>query len=124
MKQIRQRFATNWIGFWEDWKVLMFVFFVALLADAVSTMHFMRYEGVEAEMHPIVNLVSRWVGPVLGPLIGALSKAAAGVIAAVYFRRIAGFIFVLSSLISVWAAWFNLWGYRIYEPNIYVWWPF
>ncbi len=124
MKQIWQRFTMNQDGFWRQWKVFIAIFIVALLADAASTVYFMRHEGVDAELHPMVNLVSRWFGPVVGPLIGATGKAICGVIVAIYWRQIAGIIFGLVSLISFWAAWFNLWGHRVYEPAIYVWWPF
>ncbi len=124
MKLIRERFAKNWEGFWRQWKFVIVVFYFALLLDAVSTIYFMRYEGVEAEMHPMVNQMSRLCGPIAGPLLGAAFKGIAGIVVAVFWRRIAGFIFVTVSLISFWAAWYNLWGHRIYQPAIYSWWPF
>ena len=124
MKRIRQKFETNWVGFWPQWKIVIVFFYAALLADAVSTIYFMRFEGVDSEMHPMINLVSLWFGPVAGPLIGAFLKGASGIVVAVFWRRIAGFILVPVSLISLWAAWYNLWGYRIYQPAIQSWWPF
>jgi len=124
MKQIQDRFMRNWDGFLGQWGIVIVFFCAALLADAVSTIYFMQHEGADAEMHPMVCLVSRWCGPILGPLVGAFGKAAAGLIVAVYWRRIAGFIFGLTSVISLWAAWYNLWGHRIYIPAIYSWWPF
>lgn len=124
MRQIRERFATNWNGFWDEWKLAAAVFFIAVLADALSTIHFMQYEGIESELHPMVNQLSRLCGEVAGPLIGAVFKGIAGIVVAVFWRRIAGFIFGLSSVVSLWAAWYNIWGYRIYQPAIYSWWPF
>ena len=124
MKQILKRFEQNWNGFLSRWRVVLLVFCIALLTDAFSTIYFMRAEGIDAEMHPMVNLVSRWCGPVIGPLLSAAAKAAAGMVVAVYWRSIAGIILGLTSLVSFWAAWFNLWGHRIYEPAIYSWWPF
>jgi hypothetical protein len=124
MKRIRERFEKNWDGFWDQWKVVVVFFYIALLADAISTIHFMRHEGIDSELHPMVNLAAQCFGPIAGPLIGAALKAVSGLVVAVFWRRIAGFIFGIVSIISVWAAWYNLWGHRIYLPAIQSWWPF
>ena len=124
MNRILKRFEENWDGFLGRWRVLLLFFCIALLADAISTIHFMRVEGVDAEMHPMVNLISRCCGPVMGPLLAAAAKAISGLVVAVYWRPIASVILGLTTLVSFWAAWFNLWGHRFYEPAIYTWWPF
>jgi len=99
------------------------VFAIALFCDGASTIHFMLREGPEVEIHPAIRFISRILGPVAGPLAATIGKVAAGIIVGVYFRRLAGYIFVTASIISFWAGWYNIWGYRIYTPNILRWIP-
>ena len=54
-------------------------------------------------------------------LAGAIGKVSAGIIVAIYLRRFAIYIFVTASVISFWAAWYNMWGHKIYIPKILVW---
>jgi len=79
--------------------------------------------GPEAEIHPMVRIASRLAGPVAGPLLGALVKAVAGVVVSIYCRRWAVHILVTVSLISFWAAWYNVWGVNFYLPYIMQWVP-
>ena len=124
MHRIKERFVQNSSGFGASHKWVLAVFTLALLTDGLSTIRFMRVEGVDLEMHPAVNIAARIAGPVLGPLIGVLGKAIAGVVVAVYWRRIATVILVVVSIVSFWAAWYNTWGWQYYEPGIIKWWPF
>jgi len=57
-----------------------------------------------------VDLVSDLLGPYFGPLAGFAGKAAAGIVAAIYLRRWAACLLVPPALISLWAAWYNIWG--------------
>ena len=104
------RFRNNARGFWGVYRWVLIVFVVSLLCDAASTIYFMIQMGPEPEIHPMVRIAARIVGPVAGPLLGALVKALAGVIVAIYCRRFAACILILASLISFWAAWYNVWG--------------
>jgi hypothetical protein len=110
--------------FWRANIWVLVLFIIALLADGISTIYFMLHEGVDTELHPVVNFVSRIAGPVVGPLIAVSCKAIAGFIVAFYWRRIAVFILLTVSIISFWAAWYNTWGWQVYEANILHWWPF
>ena len=123
MQPIKERFTTNSQGFLRHWWPMLLLYFIALTADGVSTIHFMLNEGSDAELHPVVSFAARVVGPVLGPILGVVGKALAGLIVAVYWRRIAWAILLVPSLLSFWAAWYNLWGWRYYQPAIYLWWP-
>ena len=117
------KFRKNYRGFWQDYRWFLVVFIVSLFCDAGSTMHFMLREGPDAEMHIVIRFLAKILGPIAGPLVGAILKTAAGVIVGVYCRRFAAYIFVTASIISFWAAWYNLWGFRIYTPNIIRWFP-
>jgi ABC-type phosphate transport system permease subunit len=112
------KFRVNSIGFWKKFRWMIIVFFIALLCDALSTVHFMRHTGPEAELHPGVQFMSELCGPVAGPLIGMILKATAGIAVAIYLRKYAGVIFFTGSVLSFWAAWYNLWGCDIYVPYI------
>ena len=86
-------------------------------------MHFMLIEGPDAEMHLAIRFVSEIFGPIAGLLIGAIGKAVAGLFVGIFCRRFAGYIFVTASIISFWAAWYNIWGFRLYTPIIVYWFP-
>ncbi len=74
------------------------------------------------EIHPAIEFVSsKILGPVVGPLFGGLAKTVAGIVLGIYCRKYAGYIFVTASIISFWAAWYNIWGSDIYTPNILKW---
>ena len=121
MDRLIGRFRENYRGFWGKYRYFFAVFVLALLCDAASTMHFMLRAGTDAEIHVVIRFFSKSLGPVVGPLVGAIGKILAGIIVTVYFRRWAGYIFVTASLISFWAAWYNIWGFRIYTPIILQW---
>lgn len=121
---LKKRFTQNYIGFWKANLWIIVIYIIALIADGVSTIHFMLNEGIDSELHPAINIAAHIVGPVLGPLIGVIGKAIAGIIVAIYWRRIAWIILLVVSIVSFWAAWYNMWGWQYYEPGIIKWWPF
>jgi len=98
-----------------------------LLADpylcGVGAVRCPFYDSFYAEIHLAIRWVSMLFGNILGPLIGALGKTIAGLLVAIYLRRFAIYILLAASIISFWAAWYNVWGYKIYEPNIFNWIP-
>ena len=111
------RFRQNYQGFWRAYCWLIMVYVVALLCDAASTIHFMlKDDAHNEEIHPAINLAARILGPVLGPLFGAVGKAVAGLCVAIYCRRFAPYILITVSIISFWAAWYNIWGSELYVP--------
>jgi hypothetical protein len=83
----------------------------------------MLIEGPEVEIHPIIRFISKALGPVVGPVIAAIGKALAGIIVCVFCKRFAAYIFTAASIISFWAAWYNIWGYKVYTPLILKWIP-
>jgi hypothetical protein len=97
------------------------VFILAVFCDAASTVYVMCGQGPEAEMHIVIRFLSKALGPVAGPVLGAVGKAMAGLIVAVYLRRFAVYIFLTASVLSLWAAWYNIWGYKVYTPIIFKW---
>ena len=121
---VKQRFITNARGFWKTYWWIIVIYCIALLADGISTICFMLAEGADTELHPAVNIAARILGPVAGPLVGVLGKVVAGIIVAIYWRRIAAAILLIVSLMSFWAAWYNTWGWQYYEPGIIKYWPF
>jgi hypothetical protein len=91
---------------------------VASIADAASTIHFMRTTGPEAEWHPTVRLVSYLFGPVAGPVLGKSAQVVTLVAVTVFLRRQAVFIFLPAIILYGWAAWYNIWGHDLYYPPI------
>ncbi len=125
LQQTKDRFAKNAEGFWKTYWLLLILFLTALLADGLSTIYFMLGDGTDGtELHPAVSFAARVAGPVWGPIIGVIGKFFAGIIVAIYWRRIAWIILLVAITLSTWAAWYNLWGWQYYEPTVYLWWPF
>jgi hypothetical protein len=122
--KIKERFIINSRGFWKAYWPIIVIYVIALTADGITTIRFMLADGTDTELHPVVNLCARVAGPVLGPLIGVIGKAIAGMIVAIYWRRIAAVILLFVSIVSFWAAWYNSWGWQYYEPVIIKYWPF
>jgi len=110
----------NLLGFWQANRWFIILFIAALLCDAASTSYFMQHQGPDAELHPVIRLTSQSLGPYLGPLLGFLGKAVAGLIIGLYLYKWAPYIFVTVTIISFWAAWYNIWGHKLnYFPNIF-----
>jgi len=122
--KIKERFIVNSRGFWKAHFWIIVIYMIALTADGISTIRFMLTEGTDTELHPAVTIAARIAGPILGPLIGVIGKAIAGIIVAIYWRRIATVILGVVSIVSFWAAWYNTWGWQYYEPGIIKYWPF
>lgn len=121
MKRVIVRFCRNYEGFWPVYWWMVAIFCLALLCDGASTVHFMLHTGSEAELHPVVALTSKILGPVLGPILGVVAKALCGILVAIYWRRIAFYLFFTASIISFWAGWYNIWGANLYVPRFLKW---
>lgn len=116
MEAAIDRFRVDFTVFWREHRLLFVIFTFSLILDALSTVHFMSYEGVGSELNPVVALMSITFGTVAGPFIGAVIKAFACVLVAVYYRPYAKYLLVTASLVYFWAAWYNVWGVNIYTP--------
>ena len=121
IRDIIERFRTNWSGYVREYRVLLILTVLAALADGVSTVYFMLLGGPEAEGHPAVRLVSMVLGPVFGPILGKLCQFAAVVALTVYLRRWAACIFVAVIVLYTWATWYNVWGCELYYPRLLEW---
>ena len=95
---------------WKRWWWLVLVYVVVLAFDATTTIVVMKRYGAESELHPAVMLVSGWFGPYVGPIFGAVGKGACALLLACMFVRFAPYIIVLSTIMSAWGGWYNLWG--------------
>ena len=120
-RKLLEILTENYRGFIREYRWFIAIFVVAILCDAASTIHFMLQTGPDSEMHIIIRYLSKLLGSIAGPLAGAIGKILSGTIVAIYLRRFAIYIFVTASAISFWAAWYNMWGHRIYVPRILVW---
>ncbi len=112
-----EKFKANYkyVIFTNRWLITIFI--IALLCDGASTIYVMLNEGMENELHPVIRFVSvGLLGPVLGPLAAVASKAVAGIAVAIYLKRFAPYIFTAAIIVSFWAAWYNIWGWKIYTP--------
>lgn len=107
---IFQTFKTNSRGFWKAYRGLIILFIVSLIADGASTIYFMLRIGPQAEIHPAIHFVSKLqvLGPIAGPTVSVVAKAVAGITVGIYWRRFAAYVFIAATVISFWAAWYNL----------------
>ncbi len=114
---IIDRFKGNYRYVLSTYRWLIIVFIIALICDGASTIYFMLNEGPESELHPAIKFVSAEIlGPVFGPIAGIAGKAIAGIAVAIYLKRFAPYIFIAAIILSFWAAWYNIWGWKIYLP--------
>jgi hypothetical protein len=113
---IRERLRTNWHGYVRQYWIFLVLTVLAALADILSTVHFMHIEGAEIERHPTIRLLSMFLGPVLGPIIGKLFQLVAIIVVTAYLRRWAVYIFITVIILYSWAAWYNIWGRFLYYP--------
>ncbi len=114
--KVIETFKKNSYGFFEQYAWLISIFVVALLCDAASTTHFMRRSSPTNELHPIVRMTSLLFGEIAGPLLGAAFKAVSGIVVSIYWRRATPYILIVTAFLSLWAAWFNIWGSKVYMP--------
>ena len=115
---LKRRFRENRVGFFRAHKWLIAVFLMALICDALSTVYFMHTRPADGELHPVVNIASEVLGPFIGPLLGFVGKAIAGLCVGIYCRRWAYHILGAATVIALWAAWYNIWGVDWYYPNL------
>lgn len=113
---VAERFQTNWQGFFHRYKILITLTIFATVADMLSTIYFMHIEGVSAESHPMFRMLSLFLGPTLGPIVGKLWQLTGIGVLTVYMRRWAFYIFFAVIILYTWAAWYNLWGHYLYYP--------
>jgi len=118
LEDIKRRLRANWPGYVHEYWILLALALAASVADAASTIHFMRFAGPDAEWHPTVRLVSFLFGPILGPILGKAAQVIVLIVVTVFLRRHATFIFIPAIILYGWAAWYNLWGYQFYYPPI------
>ena len=116
VQDIREVFSQNSKGFCEKYKWPMALMTFALCCDALSTVNFMYESGPEMELHPGVKFFSIAFGIVAGPMLSAVLKAAMAVIVCIYLKKFAAYIIFTGTFVSLWAAWYNVWGCNIYTP--------
>jgi hypothetical protein len=121
MRDIETRFRENWKGFLHEYGVFLVLALLASLADTASTIHFMRYAGPQAELHPTVRFISYLFGPIGGPILGKGIQFTVLIALTVFLRRRAIFIFIPIIILYAWAAWYNIWGYQLYYPRLLHW---
>lgn len=110
LAEIRGRFEVHLAGFFHAHRWVVGVFLAALAADAISTSYFLISRPGEEELHPAVSAAIGIAGPIAGPMIGFFGKAIPGLFVAIYLRRWARVILLSASGISLFAAWYNVWG--------------
>ena len=117
-KDIMDRLNENWKGYVHRYNVLIFLTLAAASADMLSTVYVMLIYGTQAEWHPTIRMVAMALGPVLGPIVGKLWQFAIIIVLTVYMRFWAVYIFLTVIVLYTWAAWYNIWGCRIYYPRL------
>ncbi len=112
------RFRENWTGYLRQYRFFLALLLLASLADMASTIHFMLVGGPEAEGHPVVRMLSRGVGPILGPILSKATQFLAAVAVTVFLRRWTLYILIPLIILYAWAAWYNVWGGNLYYPRL------
>lgn len=130
MANFLQEFAkhpiTQWRvrsrGYFREFAPYLVASFIATAADFWSTYHFMSSDGPDGELHPVVRLLSRLLGPLAGPFIGKLGQYAGLVFLTIFCRPYARIIFIVITVIYLYAAWYNIWGWEEGYTPVFVRW--
>ncbi len=95
--------------FFESHTVLKVLVLAALLFDTVSTVYFMRRDGIAFELHPIVRHSAMLWGPVLGTFLSAfVFKAVTSfLLEAFYLRGYAVYMYLSMICTSTFAGFYN-----------------
>jgi len=107
------RIKTNYQGFYEDNKGLIFLLIVAAVMDCLSTIYFMHEVGPSKELNPMIKYLGYSLGPLYGPLLGKYLQISVGMIAVIYFRPLAKHILVITACMYSWAACANFIAFMI-----------
>jgi hypothetical protein len=118
---VTTRLRTHRVNYVRDLRGFLLALLLAALADGLSTVWFMRVDGVEAELHPVVRGAAAVLGPWLGAALGKAVQVVAIVLVTLYWRHLAKLLLGTASLVYLWAAWYNLWGYELYTPLLVRW---
>jgi hypothetical protein len=125
MNGATSKLHTNYYNFYADFRWLILIFILAMFCDALSTINFLT-QGTFRELNPLWRFFSsvKMFGPLIGPLITAFVRVAVGLLVAVYYRKFASIILITASILGFWAAWYNIWGFKIYTPAVQSWFSF
>ena len=108
LKAIKLRFLRNNLKFWQRYRILVYLLIVASTLDFFSTMHFMKLNGIDDEVHPHIWMLSKWFGTTAGPLLGKILQLTLGLVIAIYVIKWAKLILWAGILMYTFAFWHNL----------------
>ena len=111
LNNIHSRFSTNLKGFFKVHHYYITLLIIAAIVDGASTIYFMHLVGPEKEIHPIIREMSFFFGPTKGPIFGKIFQFSIGMLAAIYLRKYAKHIFVITAIMYSWAATANFLSY-------------
>lgn len=107
------RIKTNYQGFYEEHKGLIFLLIAAAVVDCLSTIYFMHEVGPSKELNPMIKYLGYSLGPLYGPILGKYLQISVGMIAVIYFRPLAKHILVITACMYSWAACANFIAFMI-----------
>lgn len=107
------RIKTNYQGFYEEHKGLIFLLIAAAVVDCLSTIYFMHEVGPSKELNPMIKYLGYILGPLYGPILGKYLQISVGMIAVIYFRPLAKHILVITACMYSWAACANFIAFMI-----------
>ena len=113
IQKLFSRLKTNYQGFFEEHKGLIYLLIAAAVVDCLSTIYFMHEVGPSKELNPMIKYLGYSLGPLYGPLLGKYLQISVGMIAVIYFRPAAKHILVITACLYSWAACANYIAFMI-----------
>lgn len=108
LKAVKLKFLHNCRGFFEAYKFPISFLLIAAALDCMTTSHFMLLSAPESEMHPQIRLISSFLGPIWGPIMGKVYQCGLGMIIIVYLRKHAQLILWGTASLYIFASWYNV----------------
>ena len=112
------RLPIRSVRFAATHKDMLLFFVLAVSCDAASTVHFMQYIGPDAESHLMVRFAAQTLGIYWGPLMTIPGKLLGALFLGATLGDRARWALLIAGAISIWAAWYNVWGmYILWSPH-------
>ena len=72
---------------WKRHRRLIVLLIAGLIFDTLTTIHFMKTDGIDLEIHPIIRYSATLSGPIVGTILSAfVYKAIICLILAIYLK--------------------------------------
>ena len=109
MKRARAVTGHEFTDLWREHSLWIILLIGALAFDTLSTIHFMRQDGIHNELNPLVRHSALIFGPITGTILSAfLYRSVVALCLALYLRRMRIWVLISPVIPAIIAGFINL----------------